>query len=184
VANSPKKGEHEGRTIVFVDEAGFQLLPTVVRTYAPRGETPVLPETATKEHLSVISGVTRTGELWTQSQDESFKGPAVVRFLAHLQRCLGPKLLVAWDRASIHRGEPVREFLAAQPAAGIEVVLLPGYAPELNPDEGVWRYLKHQLANVSCPDLAQLRRELRRATERLRHRPDLIRSFFAEAGYG
>jgi len=184
VAGTPKKGAATRRGIVFVDEAGFQLLPTVVRTYAPRSETPVLPETATREHVSMISGVTPAGTLWTHSQDESIKGPAVVRFLMHLQRHLGPRLLVAWDRASIHRGQPVEQFLAAPPADGIEVVPLPGYAPELNPDEGVWRYLKHELANVSCQDLPQLRRELRRATERLRNRPDLIRSFFAGAGYG
>src|SRR5438067_4090284 len=119
MANDPKKGAAEGRVMVFIDEAGFQLLPTVVRTYAPRGETPVLPEAATRKHLSVISGVTLAGRLWTQVQDESIKGPAVVRFLAHLQRHLGPKLLVVWDRASIHWGEPVQEFLAAPAADGI-----------------------------------------------------------------
>jgi hypothetical protein len=63
--------------------------------------------------------------------------------------------------------------------------LRPGYAPELNPDEGVWHQLKeNELANVSCLDLPELRAELRAATRRLQSHPKIVRAFFKEAGYG
>jgi hypothetical protein len=63
------------------------------------------------------------------------------------------------------------------------ITLLPGYAPELNPDEGVWNQFKeNELANVSCLDLPELRAELRAATRRLQRQPEIVRSFFKEAG--
>lgn len=153
------------------------------RTYAPRGETPILQEQATKEHWSVISAVTPAGQLFSQLQETSFHGPEVVRFLERLERQLGAKLLIVWDRAKIQRGEAVRQFLAAGHAARLELFALPGYAPDLNPDEGVWNWTKKELANVSCLDLPQLGHVLRRTLRRLRRRPELIRSFFAHAGY-
>ena len=166
-----------------MDEAGFQLLPTVERTYAPRGETPVLTEETTRRHWSLLSAVTPAGQLFTQKQATAIRGPDVVRFLEHLERQLGGKLLVVWDGASIHRSQPVKEFLAAGHAAHLELHVLPGYAPELNPDEGVWQWTKHALANAAFRDLPELGEALHRTLQRLRHRPELIRNFFAHAGY-
>jgi transposase len=169
---------------VFVDEAGFQLSPSVVRTYAPRGETPVVREEATREHLSVISGVTAAGQLFTQIQETSVKGPDVVHFLRHLERQLGCRLLVVWDGAAIHRGHVMQEFLATEAGAQIELAPLPGYAPDCNPDEEVWGWAKRDLANLNAPSLAALRPELRQTFRRMQQRPALIQSFFAHAGYG
>lgn len=61
---------------------------------------------------------------------------------------------------------------------------MPGYAPELNPDEGVWNYLKRvELANRCCRDLTELALALRQAKERLRHKRSAIRASFFQAGY-
>jgi transposase len=132
----------------------------------------------------VISAVTPQGALSLQVYEAAITGERVVRFLRQLaRRWPGRKFLVFWDRATIHRGEAVKAFLASTPPGQFQIELLPGYAPDLNPDEGVWNHLKeHELANVSCMDLAELRSELAAATHRLQHRPDLIRSFFQEAG--
>jgi transposase len=92
--------------------------------------------------------------------------------------------VIVWDRASIHRHAAVREFLAEGHAARIELVALPGYAPDLNPDEGVWRWLKQQLANVNCQNLPELREVLRQKLRQLRRHSELIQSFFTYAGYG
>lgn len=183
VSRRRKKGAQVGQTTVFVDEAGFQLSPAVERTYAPRGETPVLREAATRQHLSVLSGVTPAGQLFTQIQETSVKGPDVVRFLQHLERQLGCQLLVVWDGAAIHRGKVVQEFLGTAAGAGIELASLPAYAPDCNPDEGVWGWAKRELANLNAPDLAALRPALRRTFQRLQQRPTLIQSFFAHADY-
>jgi transposase len=184
VSRARSKGARIVATLVFVDETGFYLLPFVVRTYAPRGRTPVLEETLTRDHLSVISGVTPQGQLFLQSYEEALSGAQVVRFLEHLQRHLSEPLIVSWDGAPIHRNRKVHAFLASQPAGWLQLVPLPGYAPEWNPNEGVWDTLKvKELANLACGDLAEMRQELHQAAQRLRRHPDVIRGCFRESGY-
>jgi transposase len=128
---------------VFVDQSGFYLLPTVVRTYAPVGQTPVLHEQLTRDHLSVMSGITLEGKLLMIEQDRAFKGPDAVRFLEHALRQIPGKLLVIWDGSPIHRGQAVGDFLASGAASRLQLELLPGYAPESNPDEANWKHLKY-----------------------------------------
>lgn len=108
----------------------------------------------------------------------------MVRFLRYLEHQVAGKWVLVWDRASIHRNAAVREFLATGYAARIEWVALPGYAPDLNPDEGVWQWLKQLLANVNCQDLPELRAVLRQKLRELRRHSELIQSFFTHAGYG
>ena len=167
-----------------MDEAAFYLLPAAAATYAPRGETPVLVETVTHDHLSVISGVTPQGQLFVQLYAGVITAVEVVAFLRYLERYLPGPLIVIWDGASIHRNREVQRFLASGHAARIHLEQFPGYAPELNPDEGVWHTLKDKdLANLACADLPQLRRELQRAIWRLRRHPEVVRGYFREAGY-
>jgi transposase len=174
----------EGRIIVWVDEAGFYLLGGVVRSYAPRGQTPVLHVPLTRDHLSVISGITQHGQLLVRIQERAFKGADVVRFLKHLLAQLGCKLLVIWDGLPAHNEAAVKLFLAGAAGGQIQVEQLPGYAPDLNPDEGVWNHLKYvELRNVTCHNQDELRYELRLAIARLRHKPDLIRGFIKHFGY-
>jgi hypothetical protein len=89
-----KKSNDEERTIVFVDEAVFYLLPMAARTYIPVGQTPVLPVKLTRDHLSTIGGICPQRRLFMQTQDHSYKGPDVVRFLQVLLREIPGKLLV------------------------------------------------------------------------------------------
>jgi hypothetical protein len=137
LARPSSKALSERRTIVWVDESAFYLLPAVVRTYAPRGATPVLRVPLSHDHWSVIGGLTDTGRLLLQMQAAAFRGPTIVRFLQHLLRQLPGKLLVIWDAASIHQAQPVKDFLAAGAAQRLPLERLPSYAPDLNPIE--WR---------------------------------------------
>ena len=158
-----------------MDQSGFYLLPTVVRTYAPIGQTPVLHEQLTRDHLSVMSGITPEGKLLMLEQERAFKGPDVVRFLKHALRQVPGKLLVIWDGSPIHRGQAVKDFLASGAASRLQLERLPGYAPDLNPDEGIWKHLKYvELKNVCCRSLSELRKEMRKAKERLRHKRHVI----------
>jgi transposase len=179
-----QKGARLGATILFVDEAGCYLLPAVVATYAPRGETPRIAATVTHDHLALIRGVTPQGQLFFQSYLGTIRGAQVVLFLRHLARCLPGPLIVIWDGASIHRGPEVQQFLTTRHGARIHLEPLPGYASELNPDEGVWHTLKDkELANVACADMPQLRQEVEQALRRLQGRPEVIRGYFRKAGY-
>ncbi len=169
--------------MVFVDQSGFYLLPMVLSTYAPMGKTPIIREYLTHDHLSVMSGITPKGKLYMTVQDRPYKGPDVVNFLRHLLRHIPGKLLVLWDGAPIHRSQVVKEYLADGAAARVHLEQLPAYAPELNPDEGIWQYLKGvELKNLSCHNLTHLRLELRRAKERLRHKTQIILGCIKQPG--
>ena len=167
-----------------MDESGFYLLAGAVRTYAPRGATPLLRVPLTRDHLSVIGGLTHTGRVLLQMRTQPFRGPAVVAFLKHLLRQIPGQLLVLWDGAPIHRAQPVRDFLAQGAAARLHLEPLPAYAPELNPTEGLWHYLKHvELRNRCCDDLPELRLELGYAAKRLRHKRHVLQGCITQCGY-
>ena len=183
MAFSEKGALKEGRTIVFCDQSGFYLLPMVVRTYAPVGKTPILKEHLTRDHLSAMSGITLDGRLYMLEQQRAFKGDDVVRFLKHLMRQIPGKLLLIWDGSPIHRGRAIKDFLASGAAGRVQLEQLPGYAPDLNPDEGVWKHLKCvELKNLCCESLAELKIELRKAKERLRHKREVILGCIRQPG--
>jgi transposase len=181
----PQKGaQKEGRTIVFCDQSGFYLLPAVVRTYAPVGQTPTLKEHLSRDHFSAMSAITLEGKLYMIEQERSFKGEDVVRFLNHLMRQIEGKLLVIWDGSPIHRGRAVKDFLSSGAARRVQLEQLPGYAPDLNPDEGIWKHLKCvELKNLCCQSLSELKVELRKAKERLRHKRDVILGCLRQPGF-
>jgi len=134
------------------------------------------------EHLSVISAITPEGKLYTMKQGRAFNSSDIVRFLNHLLRHISGKLLVIWDGLPAHRSKEVRGFLREGATRRVHLEQLPGYAPELNPAEGVWQYLKHvELKNLCCHNLRELRDELRKAIERIRHKTDIIQSFTHQA---
>jgi transposase len=173
----------EHRALVFVDESGFYLLPARVRTYAPEGHPPVLHEWQTRDHLSVMSGVTPTGRIYVFVRQKPLNGLHTIEFLRHLIRHIGSRLLVTWDGSAIHRRAEVKAFLAGAEGLGVRVERLPPYAPDLNPVEGAWQHLKHvELRNVTFLDLEELHLELHLAIGRFRQKPRLIRSFFEGAG--
>lgn len=178
-----KKAAKEDRTLLFLDESGFYLLPAVMRTYAPVGETPILHHTLSHDHLSVIGAVGLHGRLYFQVYEAAISSTEVIRFLGHLRRCIPGKLLIVWDGAPIHRSKAIRQFLSDGAAAWIHLERFPGYAPEVDPEEGIWRHLKQvEMRNLCCRDLQEARREFRAACQRLRQKPHIIRSCLRHSG--
>jgi transposase len=178
-----RKARREHRVLIFEDESGFYLLPGVVKTYAPEGLAPVLREKQTRDHLSVMGAMTPEGRVYTLVREESLNGSHCVEFLLHLLRVAGEQLVVVWDGSPIHRRAEVKEFVAST-RGRIWLEALPGYAPDLNPwDEGGWHHLKNvEMRNLVCRDLDELHQEFDLAVGRLRQRPHLVQSFFAQAG--
>jgi len=183
MGRTEKKAQRERRTLVFVDESGFYLLPAVVRTYAPCGEPPMLRPVLSRDHLSVMGAITPTGHLYTLVRQHALTGQESQLFLKHLLRHVAERLLVIWDGSSIHWAAEVRTFLANGGAKAIHLELLPGYAPDLNPVEGIWDLLKYvELRTLCCQHLSHLTMELGLAIRRLRTKPYLIQACFAGAG--
>jgi transposase len=175
--------------LVFLDESGFLLTPSVRRTLAPRGETPVLDAWDRRDRLSAISCVTvspgrRRLNLFFEllPTNANVHGEDVAAFLRRLRRSLPGPITVLWDRNPIHsRSKAVRAYLAGRPEVVVED--LPGYAPELNPDEHVWGRTKYgRLANLAADDAQQLWDHVAGELIDLKFRPDLLESFIRKAG--
>jgi transposase len=178
-----RRARRERRVLVFEDESGFYLLPGLVRTYAPEARTPVIREKQTRDHLSVMGGMTPVGKVYTLARQEALNGLHSIEFLQHLLCVAGERLLVIWDGSPIHRRAAVKEFVSGT-RGKVWLEALPGYAPDLNPwDEGGWNHLKHvEMRNLVCRDLEELHQEFHLAVGRLRQKPQLVRAFFAQAG--
>ncbi|HEX2184197.1 MAG TPA: transposase [Chloroflexota bacterium] len=121
------------------------------------------------------------GDVWTTKRVAAVIGHELgVRY----HRGHVSKLLVIWDGLPAHRSRRVREFLSAGAAARLLLERLPGYAPELNPVEDLWHYLKHvELRNCCFPDLDHLWDGLLRAVARVRHRASVLQGFLRHVGY-
>jgi transposase len=169
-----------GAHIVFADESGFLLIPTVVKTWAPRGQTPVVRHRTRRDKVSVISAVSvsprrqRLNLFFRLYPQQNLNQVRVCEFISDLLRHLRGPLILLLDNASIHRGEPIRELLHR--FSRLKVAYFPGYAPQLNPDEGVWNLSKRELANTRPDNLSELTRQVANSLERLRRRPDLLSS--------
>jgi transposase len=154
-----------------------------VRTYAPVGQRPILREWCTRDHLSAISAISPEGKLYFHCQEGALHSEDVIAFLEHLLREVPGRLVIIWDGSPIHRSHTIQEFLANGAAQRLHLERLPAYAPELNPDEGVWQQLKGvELRNLCCFDLRHLRDELRAAVKRIRRKPRILKGCFAGAG--
>jgi transposase len=180
-----REARRERRALVLADEAGFYLMPGKVRTYAPAGETPTIRAKCSRDHLSVMAGITPQGKVYTLTRQQPLTGLHAIEFLVHLGWVAGDRLLVIWDGSPIHRRAAVKQFVS-ETGGKVRLESLPPYAPDLNPwDAGAWQHLKHvELRNVAFPDLEELHMEFHLAIGRLRKRTSLIRSFFEAAGLG
>ena len=175
--------------LVFLDESGFMLTPTVRRTLAPRGKTPIIKSWDRHDRISAISAVTvspkrRKLGLYFRllADDVNAHGEDTVDFLRQLRRHIPGPMTVLWDRGNIHdRSRVVRAYLAGHPEVVTEK--LPSYAPETNPDEMVWQHTKHgRLANFAPEDTAELRAVLVEEFGRIHGKPELLSAFIRHAG--
>lgn len=170
--------------VVFLDESGFQLNPSVRRTFAPRGKTPVLEAWDRRDRISAISAISLSPLLARPGLyfrllpvNCNARAEDVVAFLKDLRRQLRGPFTVIWDRHGIHsKAKAVKEYLAKHPEIVAED--LPAYAPQLNPDEWVWGWTKYgRLSNLAAWDCDQLEDRVIDALVDLKFRPDLLSSF-------
>jgi transposase len=162
--------------------------PTVVRTWAPVGQTPLLRQrTRCYRKVSAIGGLSispsrrRLGWYLQFHPNLSIRQEQVIAFLRHLLRHLRGPVIVVWDRLKAHRGAAVRRFIQRHRRLTVED--LPAYAPEINPEEYGWAYVKgHTLANFCPNELDELHSAVLVATAQVRTQQALLRSFVHASG--
>lgn len=178
-----REARRRGAHLVFLDESGFFLTPTVRRTWAPKGQTPILDAWDRRDRISAISSITvsptnRRLNLYFDllADNRNVRAEDIVEYLRQLRATLRAPLTILWDGSRAHRARAVSEFLAEHPDVLTE--RLPAYAPELNPDELVWAWTKYgRLGNLAAANTDWLRDYLITELAYVRRHPELLASF-------
>jgi len=178
VAPCKKNAARLAAHVVFIDESGFLLIPSVRKTWSPVGQTPLLRYRYRHDRISAISGIAVSPKrfhctLYCHLYEDNIQGEEVLTFLRHLLRQIRGHLIVLLDNGAVHRGDPVQELLAR--TRRLHLVPFPAYAPELNPDEGVWNHIKRTLANGRPDTQTELMDVLADEVCRLAASPPLLR---------
>ena len=172
---------------MFVDESGLLMAPLVRRSWSLRGHTPVLRQrTRSHQKVSAIAAVCisprrdRVSLYFRLHPDANVNTACVMDFLEHLQRQLRCPIVLLWDRFQAHLGQLIQQCV---PSGSAHLEYLPAYAPELNPVEYLWAYLKtNPLANDPALDLISLAARARRAARSVQHQPALLLGFLRHSG--
>jgi len=156
VAEDKKSARRWGALIIFEDESGFSMLPSVRATWAPRGHTPVLAHHFNWKRLSMAGALAyepdgSDAHLVFQMRPGAYNDEAIIEFLGELSALEQRRIILIWDGLPSHRSRRMKYWLHTQ-RNWLRVEQLPGYAYDINPIEQVWGSLKSkELANL-CPD--------------------------------
>ena len=189
MAGGKKNARRQRAWLVFEDESGVSQQPVVRRTWAPRGQTPVLTHTGGHwKRLSVAGALAfrwdgRRTRFYFQTRPETYTDVTLIGFLRHLKRHFrGHRVILIWDGLGAHKSRAMSAYLVRQ-RGWLNVERLPGYAPELNPIEQVWGNVKaRELANVCASEVIALRRPLHNGFARVRRHSDLAFAFLRHTG--
>ena len=166
--------------MVFLDESGFSPAPYVARTWAPAGRTPVLVHGLRPwERLSTLSCVSMRltyrrlkFNMYFRIRARTMRSSEVADYLRQLSRHVKGKAIVLMDNARQHKGKSVSKFFERYPR--FEREDLPPYCPELDPDDGVWLWVKRDLANFCPRNVRELRKKVRGSMMKVQRRENLI----------
>jgi hypothetical protein len=187
LAQNQGNAQRRRACLVFFDESALSLTPNVRRSWAPRGQPPVLthPFNWKASMAAALCYGERGGgaQLAFHVTTGNYDTDTLIQVLSELRRFLGgEKETLLWDGLPAHRSRAMRAWLATQ-RSWLVVERLPAYAPELNPVEGLWSSLKAvELANLTGPTLAEVIDQAHRGIDRVRRTPHLAYSFLRQAG--
>ena len=184
MAAHSKKASDIQAHLVLIDETGLFLNPLVRRTWSAIGQTPVLDaDGGQRDKVSVIGGLSvsptrqRLGFYFATEPNGFFTADKVVEFLRDLLKHLRGNVIVVWDNGGNHKGPIIREFLKKNRRLRLE--MLPPWAPDYNPVEAVWSWLKYgELANFTPDDIPELDDAVLNRIIELKFDPDLLRALW------
>lgn len=135
------RARKRGAKIFFLDEAGVRSDQVLGRTWAPRGKTPEVPTSGQRQSVNAISAVNPRGDFWYEVYTERLNRDSFQRLLKNFLRGRREPVFLVLDKHPAHVAKDVAAFVQSL-RGRLELHFLPGYAPELNPDEFVWNHLK------------------------------------------
>ena len=172
------RAKRRGAEIFFADEAGIRSDAPVGRTWAPRGQTPVLETSGTRQSVNAISAVSARGAFWYRTYRGRLNAATFIGFLRAFLRGRRAPVMMVVDRHPAHIAKAVARYVQST-CGRLELHFLPGYAPELNPDEFVWNHVKtHGLSKRPLRQGESLHARIESDLRAIQRCPSLVRSFF------
>ncbi|MCX7950031.1 MAG: IS630 family transposase [Treponemataceae bacterium] len=173
-----REAKRLGAEIWFGDESGLRSDYHAGTTWAPKGQTPVVRGTGARYRLNMLRVVSRRGRMRFMIEKGGWNAEGVCRFLRRLMVGSIKPIFLIWDGHPIHKSSKVAKTVRGYKGR-LRVYGLPGYSPELNPSEGVWREVKaHRLGRAGVFSFLEMKSMALSALHPLARRPDKIRSFF------
>jgi transposase len=170
----------QGATILFGDEAGVRTDYHAGTTWAPVGRTPVVKGTGNRVSINMISAVTPRGRLYFSFLDGAGNSANFIAFLQKLLHDIDGKIFLIVDGHSSHTSKATKKFVADQDGR-LSLFFLPPYSPMLNPDEWVWKNVKHDnVGRLAARTKEEMRSGINKAVTRLHETPSIILGFFRD----
>jgi transposase len=177
-----KKASRERACVIFIDESGLLMAPLVRRTWAIRGQRPLLRQRGRHREKVSVTGAywwapgrrKPLGFFYETLADGYYNSERTAAFLEKLMREVPERMIVIWDGGNMHKGDPIREVVGRfQPRLHLE--RLPPYAPKINPVEQVWSWLKYsRLCNNAPQDAAELNVAIQRELNGITDNQDFL----------
>lgn len=172
------QAKREKAQIHWLDESGMRSDHTVGTSFSPRGKTPVVKVTGKRFGCSMISAISNHGKLAFMIYRERFTSQLLIKFMRRLLRQTEGKLFLILDRHPVHRSKAVEEWVEAR-SDRLKIFYLPGYSPELNPDELVNQDVKsNAVGRNRVHNVKQLVANVRAFLKARKRRPDLVQRYF------
>ncbi|HEY6422983.1 MAG TPA: IS630 family transposase, partial [Pseudonocardiaceae bacterium] len=174
------KAAQVGATVYFADEAGVRSDYHSGTTWAPVGQTPIVATTGTRHSINMISAVTVKGAMHFTTFTGKMNADVFIAYCRDLLHDDGGIVFLVIDGHPVHRSRAVKEF-AASTNGNLRLFFLPPYSPELNPDEWVWKNVKHdRVGKTAIKSFDDLRDKAESALLRLQCLPEIVRAFFKD----
>jgi transposase len=178
------RAKKEGAAIFFADEASVRTNYHAGTTWAPVGQTPVVAASGRTRSISMVSAVSPRGELHFQVYEEGIRKEEFLEFCKMLVEDMKRPVFLILDNSQVHRSKILKEYVE-QSSGMLTVFFLPPYSPDLNPDEWVWKNVKHDnLGRASVRSETELAQYAQAALVKLKQLPEKIRAFFGDPALG
>ena len=172
----------EGGEVFFWDESGFRADAVHGRTWGVKGQTPVVERPGQRQSISAASAVNAKGEFWYCTYEGGLTAELFISLLRRMMRHRTKPVHLVVDGLPAHKTKAVKDYVQSTNGR-LTLHFLPGYAPDLNPDEQVWSYMKRtSVARAPLRAAERLRDKIEAQLATIKNAPRLVRSFFRAPG--